>query len=198
MKMCDVCFELYDEEFNLEHCPKKGCEGSVVDIDSDIAWPISMINIELTKQKMPARTNFCCSGHLPDSVHPYLGFDFDTYVFDNMKEVKVYMNAFNKEIVNIPLKALNKNLSECSLITVKKPYTSKIDIISTHEEVSDTDVGYYYARLFINDLDFRYGKELHTELERCYAVNYIQKYFKDFLLDCIASIKSTPKELKIM
>lgn len=197
MKMCDECFELYEEEFALEGCPKKGCDGRIVDIDSEISWPISTINIELSRHRMPVKTNFCCAGHLPDSVHPYLGFDFDTYMFDDMNQVKVYMSAFDSEIIHIPLKALNRNLSECPLITVKKPYASKIDITSNIDDLSDTDVGYYYARLFINDLDFRYGKELHTELDRCFAINYIQKYFKDFLLDCIASIKSAPKELKI-
>lgn len=197
MKMCDECFELYDDDFNLSDCPKRHCDGDIVNIDSEIAWPISMINIELIKQRIPARTIFCCSGHLPNDVQPYLGFGFDPYCFEDIKSIKEYITVFNNEIINIPLKALNKNLSECPLITVRDPYTSKIDILTDTENLDDADIDGCFPRLFINDLAFKYGKELHAELERCYAVIYVQKYFKDFLIDCIASIKSAPKELKI-
>ena len=193
MKMCNQCFELYDDHFKEHYCPKHRCEGDIVFIDSEISWPVSMINKELKKQKLPARTNFCCSGHLPNDVQAYIGFEFDdNCISDDI--ASDYMRDFIEEIINIPLKAMNKNLEECNLITVKHPYVAKFETLPDRIW-QEFQVSKY--RMFVNDFTFKYGRNLHAPLERCYAITSIQKIFKDFLIDCIASIKSAPKYLKI-
>ena len=193
MKMCNQCFELYDDSMKDYNCPKHRCCGDIVSIDSEISWPISMINKELKKHKIPARTNFCCSGHLPNNVQPYVGFEFNENYLTDETAAK-YMNKFIQHILNLPLKALNKNLSECSLITVRHPYTAKMEILPDRIREEFEMSGY---RIFVNDFTFKYNPDLHTELERCFAVTSIQKIFKDFLIDCIASIKSSPKKMRI-
>lgn len=195
--MCNECFELFDYSIR-EHqsCPRHDCEGTIVEIDTEIAWPISAINKELKRQRIPARTNFCCSGHLPNSVHPYVGFEFSEYHLSD-EIAPFYMSDFISEILDPCVRTINSRLKEAqNFITLKHPFESKYEVLP---EDPRREYQPYYSRyrLFVNDLDFRYERSLHTELDRCFAVNFIQMVFKDFLLDCIASIRTVPKPLKL-
>ena len=54
--MCMGCYEVYD--WNMEMCPKTGCEGNIVEID-ELMLPI----IKMLNQKGYI-TEYCCSGHV--------------------------------------------------------------------------------------------------------------------------------------
>lgn len=193
--MCDTCYELFDSSFNQHDCPKYRCEGYIVEIDSDIAWQVSLINKSLKKQKLPVRTNFCCSGHYPKDTQAYIGFSFsDEYLSEDI--IEYYMQDFINNILKSPADKLNNILSSSSLITVKKPYKTSIDILP--RRVTEEYPDWERYRVFVNDLSFKYSSSLHTELDRCHAITFIQSAFKDFLIDCIESInKNTPKDMKI-
>lgn len=50
------CYEIYD--YNMDICPKAGCEGSVVEIDELMVPTIKLLN------EKGYMTEYCCSGHV--------------------------------------------------------------------------------------------------------------------------------------
>ena len=55
MFLCTMCWETYDRD--LSYCPKKSCDGDVVEIDDDLVPVI----VELNEKGYI--TEYCCSGH---------------------------------------------------------------------------------------------------------------------------------------
>lgn len=58
--MCMGCGEIYD--YNMEMCPKAGCEGDVVEIDE------LMLPIIRTLRHKGYITSYCCSGHIYEDI----------------------------------------------------------------------------------------------------------------------------------
>jgi len=79
--LCLECFEVYGDEamfktkydYDTEmYCPKKSCEGSVIEVDE-----LLLLSIKTLNQKGYI-TKFCCSGHVHDSYpQPYIAFEDD-------------------------------------------------------------------------------------------------------------------------
>ena len=94
--LCLECFEVYGDEamfktkydYDTEmYCPKKSCEGSVIEVDE-----LLLLSIKTLNQKGYI-TKFCCSGHVHDSYpQPYIAFEDDIDLpFENFVE---YSNNF--------------------------------------------------------------------------------------------------------
>lgn len=95
--LCLECFEVYDEEsmfktkydYDTEmYCPKKSCEGNVIEVDE-----LLLLSIKILNQK-GYLTKFCCSGHIYSS-YP------DTYImFEEDIELPDMPNGFYKDSKN--------------------------------------------------------------------------------------------------
>ena len=74
--MCMGCYEIYD--YDMDMCPKAGCEGMVVEID-ELMVPI----IKLLNEK-GYMTAYCCSGHVyGNGATAYICLDeFMTEIFE--------------------------------------------------------------------------------------------------------------------
>lgn len=64
--LCLDCFEVYD--ILLKYCPKKSCQGKMVEVDELMLPTIILLN------QKGYITEYCCSGHIND-CYPYILFD---------------------------------------------------------------------------------------------------------------------------
>jgi len=93
--MCDECFELFDDFYKFDVCPRRNCTGDVVHVDDLIQTAIQIINIKGYK------TLFCCSSHDYDKYSSsYIKFD-DEIDLPNIPEGFTYdgNSIIRKEII---------------------------------------------------------------------------------------------------
>ena len=98
VNICMGCNEMYDVQFLIRVnrdgydyiCPKKGCDGSVIELDELIAPTI----IELNNKGY--YTRYCCSGHWYSNEHTatYIAFSNKDCVPDELPEgFKLYKSG---------------------------------------------------------------------------------------------------------
>ena len=90
VNICMTCYEMYDTQFLIRVnrdgydyiCPKKDCDGSVIELDELIAPTILELN------NKGYYTRFCCSGHWYSTEHiaTYIAFNNIDCVPDEIPE----------------------------------------------------------------------------------------------------------------
>lgn len=183
MKMCDCCYELFDSEYvQGEYCPKRHCGGNLVDVDDEIAFLVTQININLEQNDLPLRTLYSCSGHLPTDV-PYLVF----LILDYNDHKDIIYDYFSKKFQPL-VDSLNKKIMSLSGLETENNYNIK--------KFSDEDEdGTKYYKLVIGGMFLTNVKKM-KKIDLYRLVIDIQYQFKLFLLELIKCIPDLTKELE--
>jgi hypothetical protein len=109
-----MCWEPYDRD--LDYCPKKSCDGDVVEIDDDLVPIIVQLN------EKGYLTEYCCSGHAGSEF-----VDPSTYI--------MFVPQVKKELfTNIPAGFKLENAQDGSVV-IRARYKAST-LLRTHAKVA--------------------------------------------------------------
>ena len=110
-----MCWEPYDRD--LDYCPKKSCDGDVVEIDDDLVPVI----VELNEKGYI--TEYCCSGHAGSEF-----VDPSTYI--------MFVPQVKKELfINLPAGFKLENATEDDSVVIRARYKAST-VLRAHAKVA--------------------------------------------------------------
>lgn len=185
--MCDNCFNLFDLKYDLagNNCPKFQCDGTLVQVDEDIAWFIKWINKYLKKNNIPFITSNSCSGHANITNQAYITISPDPNCVDMSTDVQYVKNHYYclKKIISSVL-----NNFKCIFSPLVKKFNRNINNL-IDVQYNDTSKTIYVTTTCNDDKEFFNPDDFG-------CLDYIDMYiinnsvFKFFLKDFLNSLKS--------
>lgn len=190
MKMCNECYELFDDDLSSKDCPIYKCEGDLVSVDNEIAEIISEMNREFSRYQFPIRTLYTCAGHLREmEFTPYIGFEL--IVADEKMGMDV-ADFFSINLFDQYVKSLNEELSKNGGIYFIQPYMIEYSVLPEVNSVSFANAPKY--RLFISSGKIHFLVDDKFEKMKYYCE--LQLMFKKFLINIMQSIKNVDNVIK--
>jgi len=115
MFLCTICWEAYNRD--LDYCPKKSCDGEVVEIDDDLVPIIVQLN------EKGYITEYCCSGHAGSEF-----VDPSTYI--------MFVPQIKKELfTNLPAGFKLENATEDDPVVIRAKYKAST-VLRAHAKVA--------------------------------------------------------------